>query len=102
KIKGTPGPGNPLVLLVGTIARTLEERPSLWGRIAAVFYVLNIISGSLALFFTVRKLALYAGAANLVATVSYVVVTAIFYYIFKPANRSVSLLAAIFSLVGCG
>jgi hypothetical protein len=78
-----------------------EGKPRLWGRVAGLFYVLNIISGSLALLFLRRKLALYADAANLTATFSYVVVTVLFYYIFKPANRRVSLLAAIFSLLGC-
>ena len=65
------------------------------------FFVLNIISGSLALIFTRRNLTLYADAANLAAVVSYVVVTMLFYFIFKPSNRRVSLLAAIFSLMGC-
>jgi hypothetical protein len=81
--------------------KTGEERPRFWGRVAGLFYVLNIISGSLALVFIHRKLDLYADAANLTATVSYVIVTALFYSIFKPANRRVSLLAAIFSLLGC-
>jgi Domain of unknown function (DUF4386) len=39
--------------------------------------------------------------ANLTATVSYVIVVVLFYSIFKPADRRVSLLAAIFGLVGC-
>lgn len=81
--------------------RTAEERPRLRGRVAALFYLLNIASGSLALVFIGRRLALYADAANLTATASYVIVTVLFYSIFKPANRRVSLLAAIFSLVGC-
>jgi len=81
--------------------RTAEERPRFWGRIAGIFYVLNIISGSLALIFIRRELAIYADAANLTATVSYIVVTVLFYSIFRPANRRVSLLAAMFSLVGC-
>ena len=81
--------------------RTAEARPRFRGRVAALFYLLNIASGSLALVFIDRKLALYALAANVTATVSYVIVTVLFYSIFKPANRRVSLLAAIFSLVGC-
>jgi len=40
-------------------------------------------------------------AADLLMLVSYVVVTALFYELFKPVNRSVSLIAAFFSLVGC-
>lgn len=81
--------------------RTVEARPRFRGRVAALFYLLNIASGSLALVFIGRNLALYADAANLTATVSYVVVTVLFYSIFKPANRRVSLLAALFSLAGC-
>jgi hypothetical protein len=81
--------------------RTAEGKPRLRGRIAALFYLLNIISGSLALAFIGRNFALYAHAANLTATISYVIVTVLFYSIFKPANRRVSLLAAISSLMGC-
>jgi hypothetical protein len=81
--------------------RTVEEKPRFRGRIAALFYLLNIISGSLTLVFIGRNLAVYAHAANLTATISYVIVTVLFYSIFKPANRRVSQLAAISSLMGC-
>lgn len=37
----------------------------------------------------------------LIATSCYLVVTLLFYDLFKPVNRSVSLLAAFFSLMGC-
>jgi hypothetical protein len=40
-------------------------------------------------------------ATGLIATSCYVAVTALFYDLFKPVNRSLSLLAAFFSLVGC-
>jgi hypothetical protein len=40
-------------------------------------------------------------AGDLLVVVSYVVVTALFYELFKPVNRSVALIAAFFSLVGC-
>jgi len=40
-------------------------------------------------------------ATGLIATACYVAVTALFYNLFKPVNRSLSLLAAFFSLVGC-
>jgi len=83
------------------VERTAEETPRFRGRIAALFYLLNIISGSLALVFIGRNLALYAHAATLTATISYVIVTVLFYSIFKPANRHLSLLAAIASLMGC-
>jgi hypothetical protein len=40
-------------------------------------------------------------ATGLIATACYVAVTALFYDLFKPVNRNLSLLAAFFSLVGC-
>ena len=40
-------------------------------------------------------------ATGLIATASYIAVTALFYGLFKPVNRSLSLLAAFFGLVGC-
>ena len=41
-------------------------------------------------------------ASGLISTACYVAVTALFYGLFKPVNRSLSLVAAFFSLVGCG
>jgi len=38
---------------------------------------------------------------SLIATACYIAVTALLYDLFKPVNRSLSLLAAFFSLVGC-
>jgi dolichyl-phosphate-mannose--protein O-mannosyl transferase len=40
-------------------------------------------------------------ATGLIATACYVAVTALFYDLFRPVNKSLSLLAAFFSLVGC-
>jgi hypothetical protein len=40
-------------------------------------------------------------ATGLIAIACYIAVTALFYGLFKPVNRSLSLLAAFFSLVGC-
>jgi hypothetical protein len=40
-------------------------------------------------------------AVELISTVCYVVVTLLLYDLLKPVNRSISLLAAFFSLVGC-
>jgi hypothetical protein len=47
-----------------------------------------------------QQLVLY-DVVNLIAHVFYIVVTLLFYYMFRPVNRSLSLLAAFFSLVGC-
>jgi len=40
-------------------------------------------------------------ATGLIATACYIAVTALFYDLFKPVNRTLSLIAAFFSLVGC-
>ncbi len=40
-------------------------------------------------------------AVGLIATVCYIAVTALFYNMFKPVSKNLSLLAAFFSLVGC-
>ena len=42
-----------------------------------------------------------SSAANLIAAASYVAVTILLYFIFKPVNGGLSLLAAFFSLAGC-
>jgi hypothetical protein len=81
--------------------RVEETSPRLRARIAGVFYLLNILTGAMAVVFLGRKLVLYGAAANLIATPCYIVVTLLFYGMFKPVNRSLSLLAALFSLVGC-
>jgi Domain of unknown function (DUF4386) len=68
------------------------------GRLAGVFYLLTIVTGAFAALSNSR---LYSNTANLIATACYVAVTLILYTIFKPVNRSLSLLAACFSLFGC-
>lgn len=73
-----------------------EASPRFRARIAGVFYLVTFGAGIFALVFSRGKL-----VADLIATASYIAVTLLFYYIFKPVNRSVSLLAALFSLVGC-
>jgi hypothetical protein len=77
--------------------RITETSPSLKARIAGVFYLLCFATGISALFLRGR-LGLVAG---LTAGACYVAVTLLFYYIFKPVNQKLSLLAAGISLVGC-
>ena len=69
-------------------------------RIAGVFYLLTIATGALTAFATGRLL-MYTDAINLAASACYVVVTLLFYGLFKPVDASLSLIAAVFSLVGC-
>src|SRR5260370_37964160 len=77
--------------------RIVEASPRLKARIAGVFYLLTFLTGIFALFVRGRL----GFAADLIATACYIAVTLLFYDLFKPVNRSLSLLAASFSLVGC-
>ena len=58
------------------------------GRIAGLFYALDIVTGSLSLFFAGKGLGSYAAVANLVATACYVVVVVLFFQLFKPVNAA--------------
>ena len=70
-------------------------------RIAGLFYALDIVTGSLSLFFAGKGLGAYADAANLLATVCYVVVVLLFFELFKPVNATLSLVTAGIGLAGC-
>jgi hypothetical protein len=83
------------------IDRLTVASPRRRARIAGLFYFLNILTGAFALVFMDRGLTVYGNAANIAAAASYIVVTLLFYELFKPVNKSLSLLAAFFSLVGC-
>jgi len=72
-----------------------QTSPRLKARIAGVFYLITFATGVLALASVSARF-----AANLIATVAYIAVTLLFYDLFKPVNRAVSLLAAFVSLVG--
>jgi hypothetical protein len=69
-------------------------------RIAGVFYLVTFIGGMFALVLG-RRVGVYFYAANAIASAAYVVVTLLFYDLFKPVNKGVSLLAAVISLAGC-
>ena len=81
--------------------RIREARPSRMARIAGVVYLLYFLLAILAQFLAGRKLVAYGNATNLIATGFYAVLVLLFYGMFKPVNRSLSLLAALFGLAGC-
>ncbi|HYT73348.1 MAG TPA: DUF4386 family protein [Vicinamibacterales bacterium] len=65
-------------------------------RIAGVFYLLTFVTGTAALVARGRL----GVAAGLVAAACYLAVTVLFYDLFKPVSKGLSLLAACVSLAG--
>jgi len=77
--------------------QTVEQSPRTKARIAGIFYLLTILISVLALLVTGPL----RSALLLVSTGCYVVVTILFYSLFRPVDRNISALAAVFSLLGC-
>jgi hypothetical protein len=77
-----------------------EASPRFKARMAGVFYLLTFVGGVFALLFGRKLGVVYFYAANLLATAAYIGVTLLFYTLFKPVNRGLSLLAAAFSFGG--
>ncbi len=73
--------------------------PSFKARIAGSFYLLCIVTSLIELsgkgghWFTL--------SSGLISTASYVTVTVLFYYLFKPVSARLSRVAMLFSLAGC-
>jgi hypothetical protein len=73
--------------------------PRTLARIAGLFYLLNIVTSLIA--FSGKGAHWLIVASGLAATACYVTVTVLLYFLFKPVNRGLSLIAAVFSLAGC-
>jgi uncharacterized protein DUF4386 len=71
--------------------------PLQYARIAGIFYLLTFLTG-LPAFFIHGSVGV---ALGLIAAGCYIVVTLLFYYIFRPVHRNISLFAAFVSLAGC-
>ena len=98
-----------------------ETAPSTRGRILAAFYLFVIIAGITAQVFIADRMVVRDDAARTAANilantslyrlgftifmlemVAQVVVSALFYDLLKPVNRSVARISAIIGLTGCG
>jgi hypothetical protein len=76
-----------------------KASPRSWARLAGTFYLLNIVTSLVA--FSGKGGHWLGVTSRLAATASYVAVTVLLYCLFKPVNRTISLVAALFSLAGC-
>lgn len=81
--------------------QTSEASPRPRARLTGVVYLLYFLTAISAEAFVGRSRLVLFDAVNLMAYAFYLAVTLLFYYMFKPVDRSISLLAALFSLVGC-
>jgi Domain of unknown function (DUF4386) len=80
--------------------RIVEAEPQPRARITGAVYLLYFLTAvSAEVFVGHTRLTAY-DAVNLVANALYAAVTLLFYYLFKPVNKSLSLLAAFLSLAG--
>lgn len=82
-----------------TTAKRAELSPRVKARIAGVLYLVNIATSLIA--FSGKGSRSLIVASGLTATLSYIAVTILLFYLFKPVNARLSLLAALFSLAGC-
>jgi Domain of unknown function (DUF4386) len=74
----------------------VERAPRRTARIAGLIYVMVFVTGIFSLFYRTG----IGVAAAMTAGVFYIAVTILFYFIFKPVSRGISLLAAIISFAG--
>ncbi|MFZ0820136.1 MAG: DUF4386 domain-containing protein [Candidatus Acidiferrales bacterium] len=81
--------------------RIAGASPSPRARITGAVYLLYFLTAVFAEVVVGKGRLVAYDAANLVADAFYIAVTLLFYFMFKPVNRSLSLLAALFSLLGC-
>jgi heme A synthase len=83
------------------LKRIREASPRFKARIAGALYLLPLLTAVFTEFFVRGRLGFAADlAAGLIEVSGMIAVTLLFYDIFKPVNRSLSLLAAFFNLVG--
>jgi hypothetical protein len=100
--------------------RTAEVSPLFKARAAGFFWLMTFLTGAFAMFIGGRFVVAgdaaatsanilasefsfrLGGTANLVATACYLTATILVYVLLKAVNRHLSLLAAFFSLLGCG
>ena len=80
------------------IAETSPRSRARFTGVVYLFYFLTAISAET--FVGHGRLALY-DSVTLIGDAFYIAVTLLFYFMFKPVNRGLSLLAALLSLMGC-
>jgi Domain of unknown function (DUF4386) len=83
------------------IGLTKEASPRFKARITGIVYLLYFLMAIFAEFLNGRGLVVYSNAANLVAYTFYLVLTLLFFFMFRPVSRYISVIAALFGFAGC-
>ncbi|MGB2673077.1 MAG: DUF4386 domain-containing protein [Candidatus Acidiferrum sp.] len=81
--------------------RIAEASPRPRARLIDVVYLLYFLTAVSGEVFVGRTHLLAYDAVNLVVHAFYIALTLLFFYLFKPVNVSLSLLAALFGFLGC-
>jgi hypothetical protein len=82
-------------------ANAVASSPRASARITGAIYLLYFVTAVSADVFVGRGRVVLFDCVSLIAEAFYIAVTLRFYYMFRPVNWSLSLLAACFSLAGC-
>ncbi len=86
--------------MIAVIKQVTKASPRPRARLTGVVYLLYFLTAVFATLLVGPRLVAYSDAANVISIVCYIAVTPFFYDMFKPVNSSLSLIAALFSLVG--
>jgi hypothetical protein len=78
-----------------------NEAKSPRARITGAVYLLYFLTAVPAQMLASRKMVVYGEVGNVIADAVYIVLAVLLYSLFKPVSRSLSLVAALFSLAGC-
>jgi len=78
-----------------------EARPGPRARLTGVVYLFYFLTAIFGQFLHGRGPAIFSDGFNIIGFACYIVVTLLFYFMFKPVNKPLSLVAALFSLAGC-
>ena len=82
--------------------RIADASPRPRARITGVVYLLYFLTAIFGQFLVGHNVVVCGVAVNLISAAFYIAVTVLFYLLFKPVSRRLSLVAALLSLVGCG
>jgi hypothetical protein len=81
--------------------RIVETSTNPRARITGVIYLLYFLTAIFAEFLKGRGFDRFSDVVNLIGYLWYAFLAVRFYYLFKPVNRYISLIAAVISLLGC-